>query len=202
MTIVGRFGSWRTALQAVGMLHRSLVALRTPSENVEWRLDELPSNHSEEDVVTQRIRWLLGHLDPEEARSLTGKRYDRLRLDAEGQAARNQILLELPGSKALTRDYGSWGDALRAFGINPKRAARRRRTPYSRADAERALVRAARETGSSERQPLSVRRYREWREALLREDPGRHIPADQHIRELLGDGKWATALDRTLGYGG
>src|SRR5690606_31021624 len=43
MTIVGRFGSWRAALQAVGMLHRSPVALRTPSENVEWRLDELPS---------------------------------------------------------------------------------------------------------------------------------------------------------------
>lgn len=205
-TLKDAFGSWAGALQAAGALHRSLVAAREPSERHDWRFDTFPfAKEGEGDAASEgldfeRFRWLVGHLDADDARTLTGRRYERLRLDAIGSAARAQILIDLPILERIRELFGSWPKALAAVGITPRAKTLGRRAGYTRDELIDALLCAARETGSTRGRPLPVAEYRKWREQRLRKKPGSYVPSEQVLKERLGAGSWEAAWQEVLSH--
>lgn len=173
-----RFGSWRLAVEAAGLLTRGVA----PSARVaEWSVEDA-----------------LGYLREADAPSGPGRmrvsQYDDWRRQRLVSLALSGSRTAIPYGAAISNRLGGWLPALAAAGLISDRAAKSYRVGHGRAflDAELddALARFARETDSA---PTSTA-YQSWRKRTMEGDADVHLPGRVVICLRLG--AWGDAADR------
>jgi len=173
-----RFGSWRLAVEAAGLLTRAV----TPSARVaQWTVEDA-----------------LGYLREADAQSGPGRmrvsQYDDWRRQRLAALPLSGSSTAIPYGAAISNRLGGWLPALAAAGLISDRAAQSYRVGHGRAfsdtELDEALARFARETDCS---PTSTA-YQSWCKRTMEDDVGVHLPGRTAVCLRLGT--WADAAGR------